>query len=227
MVHVVKSQRKLLLVEDHPLVIEGLRSVFDRERDLEVCGEASSIGEAMLALATHSPDALIVDVSLGTESGLDLIARVRNDYPELPILVLSMHQEALYAERVLCAGANGYITKHEAPRLIVAAVRQVLTGGMFASPQVTEAILRSLSGARPKPSVGLDRLSNRELEVFRLVGTGLGSSRIAESLHISQKTVETHRARIKEKLGLSSAAELVVKAATWVNSRLLPDSGSA
>jgi len=223
----VRTKRRLLLVDDHPLVREGLRAVIEREPDLEVSAEAATIAEALRALATSSLDGLIVDISLGTENGLDLIARLRSERNPIPILVLSMHQEALYAERVLCAGANGYITKHEANSQVVAAIRQVLSGGMFASPPVTEAILRSLSGARIKPSIGLERLSNRELEVFRLVGTGLGSSQIAETLHISQKTVETHRARIKEKLGLGSAAELVVKAATWVNSRLLPDSGSA
>lgn len=211
-------KKKLVLVDDHPLVREGLRCLLEREYDLEVSAEASSITEAMQALASTHVDAMLVDISLGSESGLDLVARVRAEVGEVPILVISMYEEALYAERVLCAGANGYVAKHEASELILTAVRRILNGGLFLSAQATESILRSLSSrSRGQANLGLKRLSNRELEVFRLVGTGLSSAQIAESLHISTKTVETHRARIKEKLGIETAGELVVKAATWVN----------
>ncbi|MFZ5895096.1 MAG: response regulator transcription factor [Myxococcota bacterium] len=212
--------KKLLLVDDHPLIREGLRTLLERESDLRVCAEAGSIAEAMQALSTHAPDILLVDISLGGENGLDLISRVRSLPSDVPILVLSMHPEALYAERVLCLGANGYLNKQTPLGTVLTAIRQVLAGGMFVSQSVTDAILRSLaSSSRGKVSLGFERLSNRELEVFRLVGSGLSSSQIADNLHISPKTVETHRARIKEKLGIESSAELVVKAATWVNAR--------
>jgi DNA-binding NarL/FixJ family response regulator len=213
----VKSKRKILIVDDHSVVREGLRGLIDRQPDLRVGAEASSAAEALDACEETAFDGVILDIALGNESGLDLLQRLRERYPALPVLVLSMHNESLYAERALRAGANGYVAKHEATSHLLKALRHVLDGKMFASQTVTDRLLRALGSRTPRgPASSVETLTNRELEVFRLLGQGLGTSQIAAHLHISHKTVETHRARIKEKLGLETANELVVRAATWV-----------
>lgn len=184
---------------------------------MQVCGEAWNVEGALRLLRETSPDAMIVDISLGKESGLDLIQQARVLRPEIALLVLSMHDEMIYAERALRSGAGGYVMKQEATSQVVAALRCVIDGRMFVSPAVTERLLNTL--ARPassRPNYSVDRLTNRELEVFRLIGTGVTSAEIANNLHISRKTVETHRTRIKEKLGAATAAELVIQAATWL-----------
>lgn len=211
------QQRRVLIVDDHPILREGLRGLIDQQSDLVVCGEAAGVDNALHLLRELRPDGMVVDISLGKESGLDLIQQARLVAPEIAILVLSMHDEMIYAERALRSGAGGYVMKHEATQQVVAALRCVLDGRMFVSPAVTERLLNTL--ARPassRPNYSVDRLTNRELEVFRLIGTGVTSAEIANNLHISRKTVETHRTRIKEKLGASTAAELVIQAATWL-----------
>ena len=211
------QQRRVLIVDDHPVVREGLRGLIDSQDDMQVCGEAATVESAMQLLRELTPDAMIVDISLGKESGLDLIQQARAQLPTLALLVLSMHDEMIYAERALRSGAGGYVMKQEATSQLVAALRCVFEGRMFVSPAVTERLLNTL--ARPsstRPNYSVDRLTNRELEVFRLIGTGVTSAEIANNLHISRKTVETHRTRIKEKLGASTAAELVIQAATWL-----------
>jgi len=211
------QQRRVLIVDDHPILREGLRGLIDQQSDLVVCGEAASVEAALQQLRELRPDGMVVDISLGKESGLDLIQQARLLAPELAILVLSMHDEMIYAERALRSGAGGYVMKQEATRQVVAALHCVLDGRMFVSPAVTERLLNTL--ARPassRPNYSVDRLTNRELEVFRLIGTGVTSAEIATNLHISRKTVETHRTRIKEKLGATTAAELVIQAATWL-----------
>jgi DNA-binding NarL/FixJ family response regulator len=211
------QQRRVLIVDDHPILREGLRGLIDQQSDLVVCGEAAGVDSALQMLRELRPEGMIVDISLGKESGLDLIQQSRLLAPELAILVLSMHDEMIYAERALRSGAGGYVMKQEATQQVISALRSVLDGRMFVSPAVTERLLNTL--ARPtssRPNYSVDRLTNRELEVFRLIGTGVTSAEIANNLHISRKTVETHRTRIKEKLGATTAAELVIQAATWL-----------
>jgi DNA-binding NarL/FixJ family response regulator len=216
--HMVKTERRILIVDDHAVVREGLRGLIEREPDLAVAGEAATVADALSACDEGACDGVVLDLALGNESGLELLERIRSRHPALPILVLSMHSESLYAERALRSGANGYVMKHEATSQLLAALRQVLAGNMFASQMVMDRMLRSLSSKTPQEQGrGVDSLTNREIEVFRLLGQGLGTSQIASHLHISHKTVETHRARIKEKLGLETANELVVRAAMWVN----------
>jgi len=213
----IVQQRRVLIVDDHPILREGLRGLIDQQSDLIVCGEAAGVDSALQLLRELRPEGMVVDISLGKESGLDLIQQARLVAPELAILVLSMHDEMIYAERALRSGAGGYVMKQEATQQVVSALRCVLDGRMFVSPAVTERLLNTL--ARPtssRPNYSVDRLTNRELEVFRLIGTGVTSAEIANNLHISRKTVETHRTRIKEKLGASTAAELVIQAATWL-----------
>jgi len=215
--NMILDRRRILIVDDHPILREGLRGLIDQQSDLSVCGEASTIEGALKVLRETTPDAMTVDISLGKESGLDLINQARAILPDLAILVLSMHDEMIYAERALRGGAGGYVMKQEATQQVIAALRCILEGRMFVSPAVTERLLNTL--ARPasaRPNYSVDRLTNRELEVFRLIGTGVTSAEIANNLHISRKTVETHRTRIKEKLGASTAAELVIQAATWL-----------
>jgi DNA-binding NarL/FixJ family response regulator len=211
------QQRRVLIVDDHPILREGLRGLIDQQSDLVVCGEAAGVDAALQLLRELRPEGMVVDISLGKESGLDLIQQSRLLAPELAILVLSMHDEMIYAERALRSGAGGYVMKQEATQQVISALRSVLDGRMFVSPAVTERLLNTL--ARPtssRPNYSVDRLTNRELEVFRLIGTGVTSAEIANNLHISRKTVETHRTRIKEKLGATTAAELVIQAATWL-----------
>jgi DNA-binding NarL/FixJ family response regulator len=213
----ILQHRAILIVDDHPILREGLRGLIDQQGDLKVCAEAGGVESALQLLRELQPDGMIVDISLGKESGLDLIQQARAQHPALAILVLSMHDEMLYAERALRGGASGYVMKQEATQQVIAALRCVLDGRMFVSPAVTDRLLSTL--ARPasaRPNYSVDRLTNRELEVFRLIGTGVTSAAIANNLHISRKTVETHRTRIKEKLGASTAAELVIQAATWL-----------
>ncbi len=213
----VRPRRRILIVDDHAIVREGLRGLIDREPDLTVSAEAATLTDALKSCDESRPDAVIVDLALGSDSGLDLIKRLRERHADLPILALSMHSENLYAERVLRSGGTGYVMKEEATSLLLVALRQVLGGGIFVSQKVTDRMLRAFSSHAHERSSGIERLSDRELEVFRLLGSGLGTAQIAEQLHLSQKTVETHRTRIKEKLGLETATEVVVQAATWVN----------
>jgi DNA-binding NarL/FixJ family response regulator len=213
----ILQQRRIVIVDDHPILREGLRGLIDQQSDLVVCGEAATVEAAARLLRETSPDGMVVDISLGKESGLELIQQARELLPAMAILVLSMHDEMIYAERALRSGAGGYVMKQEATAQVITALRCVLEGRMFVSPAVTERLLNTL--ARPsssRPNYSVDRLTNRELEVFRLIGTGVTSAEIAMHLHISRKTVETHRTRIKEKLGASTAAELVIQAATWL-----------
>lgn len=213
----ILQKRRILLIDDHPILREGLRVLIDQQPDLEVCGEASDVDTALRLVRDAGPDAIVVDISLGKESGLEVVQRARAQLPLVGILVLSMHDEMIYAERALRSGAGGYVMKQEATQQVIAALRSVLDGRMFVSPAVTERLLNTL--ARPtssRPNYSVDRLTNRELEVFRLIGTGVTSAEIANNLHISRKTVETHRTRIKEKLGAATAAELVIQAATWL-----------
>ena len=206
----------ILIVDDHPLVRSGLHELMKHEPDLEVCCEAASLQEAVQFLGHHSPDVAILDISLPDGNGLDLIKRLRIRNPETRILVLSMHDETLLAERALRAGALGYINKEEAAENIVAAIRQILKGKIWMSQRMTEHLLRmGAPGTSESFNSPVDCLSDRELEVFELIGRGLGTGDIAGRLHLSVKTIETHRANIKKKLYIDTGSELTRRAMQW------------
>ena len=211
----LSARRRVLVVDDHPIVREGIAQLLDRQADLCACGEATDIDSALRAVRALSPDVAVIDLSLGREAGLDLIERISVLAPGLPMLALSMHDEALYARRALQAGARGYIMKQEGTELLLKALRTVLLGEVYVSENVNASLLRALApSGRVQPQAGtVAELTNRELQIYRLVGAGLGTREIAEELHLSAKTVESHRANIKQKLGLTTANELVVHAA--------------
>lgn len=209
---------RVLLVEDHPLFREQLALLINKDLGMTVCGEADNIQQAMEVIRATRPDIAIVDISLRGSSGLELIKDLRAQEIDLPVLVLSMHDENLYAERVLHAGARGYITKYETSSVVIEAIRTVLAGEVYVSKQMTSKIISRMSAARPRGAgaSGLELLADRELEVFRLIGCGRTLKEIAELLHLGESTVDTYRARIKEKLGLRSAAEVYLRAGQWV-----------
>lgn len=210
------SARDVLIVDDHPIVRQGLRQLINREDDLQVCGEAGDVKEARDALKNLKPDVVILDLSLKDSDGLELIKDIRGRDQALPVLVLSMHDEAIYAERLLGAGANGYIMKQAAADQLLSAVRRVLTGGVYVSEAVGATMIEKYaSSGRSKPTDPLNELSNRELQVLNLVGRGQSTREVAENLNLSVKTVESHRQRIKKKLGLQTASQLVQYAVNW------------
>ena len=212
--HEVKG---VLLVDDHPIVRQGIGSLLAQVPDLRICAEAESAAEALSRIDEATPDVAIVDISLVGTDGLELTKAIRARDKDLPILIMSMHDESLYAERALRAGANGYIMKQEVSEKIVEALRRVLAGDIYVSDDVRQRILLGIrTGNADAKSAPVDRLSDRELEVFRLIGQGSGTRQIAEQLHLSVKTIETYRAHIKEKLNLDSATELVRFAVQWV-----------
>jgi DNA-binding NarL/FixJ family response regulator len=215
-----RSAKGVLLVDDHPIIRKGIRSLLQLEPDLSVCGEAESAGEALQAMDQHAPDVVVVDISLKGTDGLELTKSIRARHPQVPILIVSMHDEGLYAERALRAGANGYVMKQEVADHIVSALRQVLKGETYVSEAIRQKILMGIRGRREAQETSpVDRLSDRELEVFRLIGSGYGTRQISERLHLSIKTIETYRSHLKEKLNLESASELVRHAVQWVEQR--------
>ena len=207
---------RILIVDDHPVVREGLAMLIARQPDLEVCGEAADVPEAVRQASATSPDVAVIDIGLQTGNGLDLIRRLKARNERLRILVWSMFGERLYAERAIHAGALGYITKEQATDQIIDAIRRVREGKVYVSAAVADRMLKRAVGA-PAGRYAIDRLSNRELEVFRLVGKGLDTKEVAEAMHVSVKTVETYQARIKEKLNLKNGRELIQRAAQWLS----------
>jgi DNA-binding NarL/FixJ family response regulator len=213
-------QRRILLVDDHAIVREGLAEIINSKPDLEVCGQASAAGRALEAVSRLRPDLVVVDLSLQGGSGLELIKQIKKLHPHLPMLVLSMHDEALYAERCLRAGALGYVMKQEEAGTVMQAVRSVLRGEVHVSKAVRGRMLRTLAGRQLAPDqTGISHLSDREIEIFQLIGEGRTTRQIAQKLHLSLSTVETHRAHIKEKLDLCNAAELMRAAVEWATRR--------
>jgi DNA-binding NarL/FixJ family response regulator len=202
-------KRRVLLVDDHPIVREGMALLINREADLEVCAAAEESNAALEAIDTLRPDLAIVDISLPGRDGLELLKLIRAKDPQVPVLILSMHGETTYAERALRAGANGYIMKQEATEKVLVAIRRILNREIYVSEQIANRMLRHLAGAQDRDRSPLDGLSDRELEVFRRMGEGQSTRQIAEELHLSVKTIETHQARLKEKLSLRSSRELV------------------
>jgi DNA-binding NarL/FixJ family response regulator len=213
-----ESPRKtrIFIVDDHPIVREGLALMMNREPDMMVCGEAEEAGSALQAMPAARPDFLILDISLAGPDGLDLLKSVRARYPSLPVLMLSMHDESIYAERALRAGANGYIMKQEATEKVLVAIRQILTLKVYVSDRIANRMLQQyIKGSVNETQSPIAELSDRELEVFRLIGEGHGTRKIAEELHLSVKTVESYQAHIKEKLSLKNGRELVQRAIQW------------
>jgi DNA-binding NarL/FixJ family response regulator len=206
----VAKKKTVFVVDDHPLLRQGLAMLINREPDLTVCGEAEEAQAAMKAIAAKHPDILIADISLNGPDGLDLLKNLRILYPGLPVLILSMHDESIYAERALRARANGYIMKQEATEKVLVAVRRILSGEIYLSDRMANKLLHQyVSGITADMHSRLSALSDRELEVFRLIGEGRSTRQIAEKLHLSVKTVETYQAHIKDKLALRTGRELV------------------
>jgi DNA-binding NarL/FixJ family response regulator len=213
-----REKSKILVVDDHPLFREGLVRVLNQEKDLEVCGEAADNEEALKQLAALKPDLILMDITLEGMNGIELTKLIRGRHPKLPILVLSMHKESLYADRALRAGANGYIMKREDGPNLLEAIRQVLQGHVYVSKAVNDAMLQTMaSGGRSFSSSPVESLSDREFEIFQLIGEGYGTRQIADEIHLSIKTVETHREHIREKLNLNSTFELVQHAIHWIH----------
>jgi DNA-binding NarL/FixJ family response regulator len=210
------AKKTVFIVDDHPLLRQGLALLINQQQDLEVCGEAEEAIAAMQAIATKRPDVVILDISLNGPDGLELLKNIRASYAELPVLILSMHDEAIYAERALRARANGYIMKQEAAEKVLVAVRRILNGDVYLSDRMSNKMLQQYIGGAPAAIQSrIASLSDRELEVFRMIGEGLGTREIAEELHLSVKTVETYQAHIKDKLSLRSGRELIQHAIQW------------
>jgi DNA-binding NarL/FixJ family response regulator len=208
---------RVLIVDDHPAVREALASRIGLQPDLEVCGEAADMGEALRLMAETRPHLAVVDIKLKTSDGIDLIKRIKGRDDHVRILVWSAHSEALYAERALHAGAQGYVNKDQATDRIIEAIRRVLEGKVYLSDEMSAQLLARVVGGRTKPieQSSLESLSDRELEVFKFLAEGLTTEKMARAMRVSPKTVETYRGRIKEKLGLTNFTELVQWAARW------------
>jgi DNA-binding NarL/FixJ family response regulator len=219
MMGVRSHKARVLVVDDHPIIRQGLTLLINREPDLTVCGEAVGASSAFDAIAAHHPDILVLDISLEGPDGIDVLKSLRLRDADLPVLILSMHDEAIYAERALRAGANGYIMKQEATESVLTAIRRILGGGVYVSEHMASTMLQQF--VRHPGAAGqspLTRLSDRELEVFRLIGDGQGTRQIATRLHLSVKTVESYQAHVKDKLGLRNARELMQHAIQWSKS---------
>jgi DNA-binding NarL/FixJ family response regulator len=207
---------RIFLIDDHPLVREGLANLINGQNDLIVCGEAEDSAGAMTGIAKTRPDVALVDISLKNESGLELVKILESQFPLVALIVLSMHDEALYAERALRAGARGYVMKRESTKSVLASIRRVMEGGVYVSERVVNTMARRLSSSPKRAeSSPVERLSDRELEIFRLLGQGRTTAQIAEDLHLSLKTVQAYCARAKEKFGVSSLGELLRAAIRW------------
>ena len=215
-----ENKKRIFIVDDHPIVRDGLTTIINHEKDLDVCGHADGAPEALKAISELSPDVVTIDIALKSSDGIELTKDLKTRYPTLPMIVLSIYDELTYAERALRAGAQAYLMKEVASENIVTAIRTVLSGEIYVSNTMGKKLLRKMAAAGKSDTIGtsIDGLSDRELEVFRLIGHGYKPSKIAQSMHLSVKTVETYRARIKEKLNLANADELLRYAIQWISS---------
>jgi DNA-binding NarL/FixJ family response regulator len=214
--------KRIVIVDDHPLFRKGLEQLIHSDGTFAVCGEAGSAAEAMGVIRKLDPDLVIVDLTLPGANGIELIKNIRAEFPKLPILVLSMHDESLYALRALRAGAKGYVMKHEAVTNVVQAIHEVFNGRSYLSPAMAEQVITKFAQGPSKGEVdATERLSDRELEILELIGKGNEVPQIAKTLHLSPKTVETHRAHIKEKLNLANARQVARFAVQWVSARAI------
>ena len=215
------EKHRLLIVDDHPLFREGLQQMIDRTPGLKVCGEVADAASALRAIPEMKPDLVLVDISLGGTNGIDLIKNLKGKYDDLPVLVISMHDESLYAERALRAGALGYIMKNAPAKTVKSAIFKVLGGEMFLSGKMSSSVLTKLMRGKPdKPVSPIEQLSDRELEVFEMLGQGKGTRQIAEELGLTIPTINSFRNRIKEKLELKNSTELVLHAIQWFRERV-------
>ena len=213
----IRDKIKILIVEDHPIFRMGMTQLINREKDMEVCGDAVDVASAMILIEKYSPDLVVVDLSLKNSNGIDLVKEISAQYPNISCLVLTMHDESLHAERCIMAGAKGYIMKEEASTSVVGAVREILSGNLYVSPTIMSHILNKF---RKQPAVlhesPLKKLTDREMEIFQFIGKGHASGEIARHLNISVKTIGTYRERIKNKLNLKHSGKLVRHAVIWV-----------
>jgi DNA-binding NarL/FixJ family response regulator len=223
-----KDATRVFIVDDHPLLRKGVSQLIDQEKDLMVVGEAEDAHKALTGIENTKPDVALIDISLNGSNGIELLKDLRVRFPKLKMLVLSMHDESVYAHRALRAGASGYIMKQEGTEKVLTALRKVLRDEVYLSDRLGNRMLHTLvSGRAPLTSSPVEELSDRELEVFNLIGQGHGTRLIAEKLHLSVKTIESHRAHIKEKLNLEDATELVHHAIQWVQSERVFGGGEA
>jgi DNA-binding NarL/FixJ family response regulator len=210
------QKSRVFIVDDHPLVREGLANLINAEDDLTVCGEAEDSAQAIAGIVKTQPDVVLVDISLQNESGLELVKHLASQFPEVALIVLSMHDETLYAERALRAGASGYVMKREASSNVLTSIHRVIEGGVFVSERVANRIaIKAAARRKAADKSPVERLSDRELEIFRLLGQGRTTSQIASDLNLSLKTVQAYCARAKEKFGVSSLTELLRAAFRW------------
>ena len=215
----VARKSRVFIVDDHPLVREGLTNLINGQDDLIVCGEAKDSAQAINGMGKARPNVALIDISLENESGLELVKQLKTQFPQVALIILSMHDEALYAERALRAGAQGYVMKHETSKSVLASIRQVLGGGVYVSERIVKRMALKLTSSRkPIISSPVERLSDRELEIFRLLGQGRTTSQIAADLNLSLKTVQAYCARAKEKFGVASLTELLHAAIRWDDS---------
>jgi DNA-binding NarL/FixJ family response regulator len=215
------DKSRILIVEDHPLFSEGLSQMINRQPGMMVCGQAPDAGAAMRAVADLEPDLVLVDISLEGSNGIDLIKNLKANYEELPILVISMHDEALYAERALRAGALGYVMKNQPAKVVKAAISKALNGEIFLSEKMSSSVLgKFLRGKSECPVSPIEQLSDRELEVFQMLGEGKPSRQIAEELNLTIPTIHSFRNRIKEKLQLKNSTEIMLHAMQWVREHM-------
>lgn len=214
---------RVLLVEDHPIVRQGLAQLINQEPDLEVCGEAAAVSEAIEVVEATSPDLALIDISLKSSNGLELVKDLARSHPQVRTLVLSLFDEMVYAERVLRAGAKGYIMKAEATDNVMVAIRTVLAGEVYVSDRVRQKLFDRMVGTHADPAESaVELLSDRELEVFQMVGEGCGTRAIADRLNLSVKTIETYKSHIKSKLKLKDGTELIQQAVKWVMENRAP-----
>ena len=224
----VRRVTRILIVDDHPVMREGLEGLLAQQPDMQVCGQAENTAKALQEIQRAKPDTIVLDLTLGAEDGVDLVVKLRKDYPEVRILILSMHDELLYAERLLSMGVHGYIMKQEASSEFLRALRKVSAGDVYVSQAVNARLLEQISRSRPRGTnvSGMDTLTAREREVLSLTGRGSTTREISQALSMSEKTVDSHRRNIREKLGLHTSSELLRYAFRWVGETNAAD-GSA